>query len=267
AGIDVRKQTNLFKKEEDIRMDHYVTNKYNGQNQFKFLQLIRSSLYPSKGGIGNPVTVALCSKSIRSQSSQFGSRNDTQCGNHIVNVVGAYYENGQCKVRIRNSWGNDWEDNGHISITVSEFLASQELYSKVNKTSDLYNATWIKGTHSNSLAASTRDIDDNGYFEGVYDYTFQDGKEIQRQVKKGVPSRRKRHDGTVTEVFHIRLRNGNTYSGTVNDRNNGQWGLKSGLETDSNGRLVYAHKYRLHNGQIYTGRIKETTNGEFRTLD
>ena len=48
------------------------------------------------------------------------------CGPHQMTVVGSGYittpEGKACTVRLRNSWGANWEDGGYINVPVEEFL-------------------------------------------------------------------------------------------------------------------------------------------------
>lgn len=63
---------------------------------------------------GQPVVLGVCGNPL--PGHQKG------CDSHELTAVGAAYVEGVCSIRLRNSWGTNWKDQGYITLPVEELL-------------------------------------------------------------------------------------------------------------------------------------------------
>lgn len=175
--IDNYADISKLKGEKDIKVYPYITNLYQSSSRLDYLKKLRETLYPNNGSNGYPVSVDLCNSDIKLQAS-VGITND-ECDNHAISVVGAYYKNGKCIVRIRNSKGKDWNTDGHISLPLNKYLKTVEHFATANNLSINYSARWISPENKNySGEPRTITYDGTGTKKiGVYRREFFDKKQ------------------------------------------------------------------------------------------
>lgn len=124
-----------LKGEKDVAVYPFINNYYFGIMASSFLSKLKSTLYPAQG-YGSPVNVAVCEGDLINQANKTST--NERCEGHAVNVVGAFYEGGKCVVRIRNTWGKNWNGDGHVNLPLDTFLDSLK---KVHP--EGYMANWI----------------------------------------------------------------------------------------------------------------------------
>jgi hypothetical protein len=158
----------------DLKIAPYLTNRYAGNDKISYLKLLHNTLNPDSGN-GRPVTISLCAEDIQSASNAFNGTTGN-CAGHAVNLVGAYYKNGICVVRIRNSWGVDWGDHGYKDISVDDLLKTQEKETRSGGMNDLYRADWLtKAAPSSKTDVRQNLIKDFGESQnGIVEHTFTD---------------------------------------------------------------------------------------------
>jgi hypothetical protein len=120
-------------------------------------------------GEGVPVEVGLCGDDLPN-----GSQSPDACGAHSILVTGAGWENGQCKIKLRNSWGPDWPNKGDgtLDISVDKFIEMSRKYiTKARINPSGYSATWLKQPDPNqpqyAVRASGLKFSDGSVFTGV----------------------------------------------------------------------------------------------------
>lgn len=129
-----------LKGPKDIEVYPYVNNGYSGNFGSQFYSKLKSALYP-KEGYGSPVTIGICSNDLEDYLTS--TPDSGKCNEHAVNVVGAFYENGECMVRIRNTWGKNWNGDGHITLPLDKLDESLIKFKKTFGTDAIYKASWI----------------------------------------------------------------------------------------------------------------------------
>lgn len=139
-AIDRYEDIAQLKGAKDISIFPFITHNYASNNKIHYLKKLRETLYPNNRA-GYPVSIGICSVDINSAAS--ASQTTDGCGNHAVNIIGAYYENGSCVVRLRNSWGANWNNDGHISVPLDKYLSAISHYARFNNLTESYSATWI----------------------------------------------------------------------------------------------------------------------------
>ena len=245
------------KGEADINTTPFKTNKYEGTDTNSYLKLLSTQI-PGKNILNaHPVSISLCSEDLESDKIS----SPAKCRNHTVNIVGAYYKNGKCSVRIRNTWGADWGDHGHVDLTVDELLASQEKYARDNSTDSKYTALWITPKTESSKALKINMLKDNGdRTEGVYKITYNGSYSFHYKTEQFNQYTKNK----MTEAQNYPLPDNKTFTGKVIDLGDGKIQIDSGL-ISKNGKLVEAVKYNF-SGKIYSGPIKDDGGGKFHTI-
>lgn len=109
----------------DFEVPPYTTAILETDNKMEFLERVKKILSKKR-----PLTMSLCAfdKEFSSLASAYENNGD-QCGSHTVNIVGAYYREGKCVVKLRNTWGVDWPEKGaggHKEVVLQDFLKLQE---------------------------------------------------------------------------------------------------------------------------------------------
>jgi hypothetical protein len=119
AGLLNKNQT------PDIKLPPFTTSFLETDDPIEFLNQIKSSLHDMR-----PLTMGLCSLDEEFfPASSISDDSGDQCGSHSVSIVGAYYRDGKCVVKLRNSWGTDWpekDSGGHKEVKVKDLLKLQE---------------------------------------------------------------------------------------------------------------------------------------------
>ena len=145
----------------DLAIPSFVTHDTNLTDEVRFLGLLKNALQANQ-----PVSVGLCGNTLLSPPDDMNNG----CEGHAVSLVGAAYVNGVCTVRIKNSWGTDWGDQGYKNLPADQFM-------------DMVRGTGILGADWITLSAQggTQEIiDDNKTFIGTVktlddEYKFIDG--------------------------------------------------------------------------------------------
>ena len=246
------------KGKKDIVISPYLIHKYAGNNHLRYLTKIKEVLNPPKGP-ARPVAIELCGEDLKSKASSraFGRE---QCTFHGVGLVGAYYENGRCIARIRNSWGDDWADGGYINLSVEELLESVNKRNRYGELENKYMATWI--SNDSSTYPRSRSISDTQEFLGAIDERFKDPYTPIIKRNRGAIYNL---SGKMLKAFDINYgEKEKTYRGEVNDLGN-SWSPKSGV-ISQNGRPIYVFKVKVGDGSYFTGTIKGGASpNSFRT--
>ncbi len=182
-----------LKGQKDINVFPFVANDFAGNLKINYLKKMRTVLYPALNisKYGSPATVGLCAYDIESKATANDSSSDN-CGAHVVNVVGAFYENGKCMIRIRNTWGADWNGDGHKSLPLDTFLKAVENRNK--NLTNKYQLSWLTpdkkysqdkilkasmcdDTGITTLGTITRTFKSNN--SGQYSYTWKNQRTIK----------------------------------------------------------------------------------------
>lgn len=98
-----------------ITVPPMVVHQFNSEDPKAVLGKI-SSVLASK----RPLSVGLCAVEIEPKAATGGD----SCGAHAVTIVGSGYSDGKCYLRIRNSWGQRWQDGGYMNLTPETFVRS-----------------------------------------------------------------------------------------------------------------------------------------------
>ena len=280
-----------LKGEEDLQIPPFQINQFYDTDEQRFLSELKNTLNPASGEIGHPVQLAVC-------TDDFENIGET-CSHHSVVVTGAYYLDGQCVVRIKNSYGPDWEDHGYITITADHFMEMQR-HRKNTSSGGTFSMVWL--TPSISTDQPVNLLDEKGVFVGQFRHQYNsltnvidlkisgfqhdnDNKRVNAYhqpyhagyftgpvtdsgddswlPKQGYVTDQ---DGKILEGYNIHLSNGNTYTGSFDDRGAAGYFTVSGLEFNSQGQTVYAHRYPMgEEGITYDGSLKEE-NGQLIKL-
>jgi hypothetical protein len=138
--IDGYEQVSEMLGPKDLKVHPFINVEYKGTVKAEFLNHLKKALFPSDRN-GSPVSVSVCAEDMESAS---GPSSSGRCGNHAVNVVGAYYEEGKCVVRLRNTWGAGWGDKGHSTLPVDKFIKAVERYNSSNSLQKKYAMIWME---------------------------------------------------------------------------------------------------------------------------
>lgn len=166
--IDNYKGISDLKGAKDLQVYPFVNNEFIGNNTLEYLKMLRIVLYPP-GAIGSPAVTNICANDLNLKAAP-----SDKCAKHSVNVVGAFYENGQCVVRIRNTWGKTWNGDGHISMPIKNYLATLQKFKKAASLSNAYNINWISAETEKLSKPRTALFKDGVRTVGVSKRTYND---------------------------------------------------------------------------------------------
>lgn len=260
------------KGRKDIAISPYTINRYRGSDIDRYLSFLRDVLYP-KNRPSRPISVPVCSETLISPHER--PETDQPCeAPHGVNLVGAFYRDGVCMVRLRNTWGADWEDSGYINLPLATFLLSQMKYSK-GSSNNLFKADWISNPTLPGI--KDRDITDTDEFIGTIKEEIEDITRRNESVNI-----LKRHDGyrynkfgALTHIFNFDYGDGRTFTGKV-IVDGDEWKPKSGailnaagdeiIGFDSLGKVERVYRQPLVNGNTYTGNVRDKGDGTWEAV-
>jgi hypothetical protein len=209
---------------------------------------------------GNPVLLNLCGTQLE-QLPSIGNREEVppaernDCGPHAVVAVGMKKIDGQCKVLLRNSWGNKWPKDG----TGMAWVSTQELVGIVESPQSLAMAS-IRALPRGSVRPKASYVDDRlAYYGELKDTKFHGQGELIEENGR-IARGRFENDVFVEGIFNGVTENGDHYDGEMRNgafNGTGTWRLKSGQILRGN----------FENGQLMRGVLLEpipNSNGRFR---
>lgn len=238
----------------DLKIAPFKVMTYLGSDRARAAQMIQQALYP-EDGIGRPISVSVCANSIEPDYT------DEPCGSHALLLTGAYYENGVCTVRLRNSWGEDWGDQGYLSMALTELFEMLEYQSRFSQRRDRYHFTWIEDSLSSELINVAHE--DERSVEGVFDFEYNSPNHISYRVNQTIVYNRA---GERVEVHDYPTEEGHRFSGRVREVGRGELMFTEGYVRNSTGKAIYAINIPTPRGRTYTGRVREK-NGRVYFLD
>lgn len=203
----------------DLKVRPFITNTYEGNDELRFLKTIGQTVNKA------PIGIFLCSKILFSKGPW--SSQDS-CGSHEVVLVGAYYENGKCKARIRNSWGKDWGDQGHNTVPLDDLLLAQKAVLKTEKSTFAFYATWLEKPLTDDTKSQVS-FTDSEHFIGKLKYNFDPDDTYRDEPQKGVYYIK----GKPPTADRLPILGGE-FTGTVQEKN-GEYLPIDGILTDSAG--------------------------------
>jgi hypothetical protein len=173
----------------DFEVPPFTSSTLETDDKMEFLESVRVNLSESR-----PLSMSLCAfdKEFSSLASAYENTGD-ECGSHAVNIVGAYYREGKCVVKLRNTWGIDWPEKGaggHKEVSLQDFLKLQENLS-INRPGNSawrkmkYGIQWIEAPLKEAPKVYSKIKNPIGIFEGEGSLRLIGAQTLRPYLKNG----------------------------------------------------------------------------------
>ena len=208
-----------------------------------------------------PLGVSVCMNELRPNGRKTYETGiiltSVNCGYHSLVVVGMYKDpkTQLCQVILRNSWGAEWNGDGHMTVSVADFMRS--FNRKLDTGTIAGNVTWISKNRNGDTGP--RNFVDSGKdtsFAGTISLLPKPGTKIDfyTRYKSGhlvIPSQK-------TDLI---LKDGKRWEGKVQ--------LETGASVEyKEGQIVhYVGRWDTSSKDSYDGSVSSDTKGELTMID
>ena len=230
-----------------ITIPPFISHQYTSKNTTKILKKIKSVL---NNGNGRPIAIDICSSDFLDENKKFTLAEG--CNYHSMSIIGAGYKNGECIVKLRNTWGKYWRTNGTVDIKAEELI--EALKHRSANTKNKITMSWLTNEDEkvvpSIIKGKRQEVTDNNItFLGHIQYTFNKDRINDATKIYGFDKK----DGKKIIAHQVPRKNNNVYVGTVIDTGNGEWIPLSGKEY-KDGNLIYYYNVKIKDSSgTYTG--------------
>lgn len=209
----------------DLAISPFLLNTYTGNDPLSFFTVLAETLHPRNAGFGRPVQIGICQNDL---VQKIGA-----CEAHSVSIVGAYWRDGKCQVKIRDSQGMEWGDStspGHFLVDISRFLEIVTNYKETQNQPNLFSSSWISSEISGFEGFNRSYLDNESYYLERIEHEFE-----EMRIVEDVKTRYHFRDNQLINGYMIPLGSEEFFTGEF--INNGT-ALGPGTITDKDGKII-----------------------------